>query len=237
MPVPPLKRVEELFNEAVALPPEHRPAFLAAACGDDAELLAAVEPLLRHDADSTDILRAGPLAREADVARQLAPTLPAQEKTSREPLPQIPGYEVAAGFGARRHGRRLPGAASAAQAPRRPEDAADRPRPHPSNWPVSAPRPRHWPGCITRISCRFTTWASGRGTPTSRWSTWPVPASPTCWTAGPRTWPPRRASWRPWHGPSTRFTSAASFTAISSRRMCYLAARNPQSLIYRFAKR
>ncbi len=40
---PALHLVEKLFHEALALPPEGRDAYLDAACGNDAELRAAVE--------------------------------------------------------------------------------------------------------------------------------------------------------------------------------------------------
>ena len=49
MPVDP-KRVETLFNRAIGLPAADRPAFLAAACGDDADLRGRVDRLLAaHD--------------------------------------------------------------------------------------------------------------------------------------------------------------------------------------------
>jgi hypothetical protein len=90
MPKPALKRVEELFNQAVALPPDQRPAFLAAACAGDADLLEAVQTLLRYDADATDIFREGPVAAEAAAARQDTLVLPG----SAAPLPAVPGYEL-----------------------------------------------------------------------------------------------------------------------------------------------
>ena len=61
-------RVEELFDQAVALPPERRAAFLEAACADDPTLRAEVEGLLACDADFAqtggdgDILKS-PVAR------------------------------------------------------------------------------------------------------------------------------------------------------------------------------
>src|SRR5689334_9709790 len=45
----PLARIEELFHRAADLAVPERDAFLTAACGDDRELRAAVEELLRHD--------------------------------------------------------------------------------------------------------------------------------------------------------------------------------------------
>jgi WD40 repeat protein len=96
MPGPPLKRVEELFHQAAALPPDLRPGFLGEACGGDDALREAVETLLRHDGDATDLLGAGPLAREADQVRQLDPTRPMPGGAALPPtaLPQIPDYEV-----------------------------------------------------------------------------------------------------------------------------------------------
>jgi WD40 repeat protein len=97
MPGPPLKRVEELFHQAAALPADLRPGFLGEACGGDDALREAVETLLRHDGDATDLLGAGPLAREADQARQPDPTRPMPGPGGTAPptpLPQIPGYEL-----------------------------------------------------------------------------------------------------------------------------------------------
>jgi WD40 repeat protein/predicted Ser/Thr protein kinase len=91
---PPLKRVEELFHQAVALPTDERPAFLGAACGADADLRVAVETLLRCDAEATDVFRASPVAREAGEARLGAATLPRPEARPAAPLPRVPDYEV-----------------------------------------------------------------------------------------------------------------------------------------------
>jgi hypothetical protein len=89
MPKPALKRVEELFHQAVGLPPDERPAFLSTACAGDDDLLAAVETLLRHDSDTTDLFSASPVAGAANDARRDAPTLP-----GTAPLPAIPDYEL-----------------------------------------------------------------------------------------------------------------------------------------------
>jgi serine/threonine protein kinase/WD40 repeat protein len=105
MPGPPLKRVEELFHQAVALPLSDRPAFLEEACAGDAELRAAVEALLRHDAedDITDRFLVSPLAREAEALRPEDPTVPGgpwgRASTADAPLPRIAGYEVRAELG------------------------------------------------------------------------------------------------------------------------------------------
>jgi serine/threonine protein kinase len=90
MPEPPLKRLEELFHQAVALPADQRPAFLDAACAGNADLRAAVETLLSHDA--TGPIR-GPIAGEPGGAGP-APTLPARTHAPSSPYPQVPGYEV-----------------------------------------------------------------------------------------------------------------------------------------------
>ena len=41
-----LERIESIYNEALALPAEERPAFLDRACGDDRNLRAEIESLL-----------------------------------------------------------------------------------------------------------------------------------------------------------------------------------------------
>jgi WD40 repeat protein len=87
------KQVAELFHRAVALAPERRPEFLEEVCAGNADLRAAVETLLRHDKDPTDIFDASPVAREASEARQIEPTLPAPH-AGPAPLPQVPGYEI-----------------------------------------------------------------------------------------------------------------------------------------------
>src|SRR4051794_10575629 len=104
MPRPPLKRVEELFHQAVALQPPERAAFLDAASAGNADLRAALEELLRHDREgnNTDSSLASPVAHEAERLRPDAPTLPGigQGGTSEAPsLPHIPGYEVLAELG------------------------------------------------------------------------------------------------------------------------------------------
>src|SRR5262245_35589666 len=50
----PLDPVQVLFDQAVDLPPEERPAFLDAACAGDTALRAEVESLLACDAGSQD---------------------------------------------------------------------------------------------------------------------------------------------------------------------------------------
>ena len=66
----------------------------------------------------------------------------------------------------RRHGRRLPGPAPAAQPRRRPEDDPGRALRRPGrSWRGSGARPRRWPACGTRTSCRSTTSATYDGRP------------------------------------------------------------------------
>jgi serine/threonine protein kinase/WD40 repeat protein len=94
------KRVEELFHQAVALPPTERPTFLDDACAGDTELRTAVEDLLRHDDVGKDT--AGFLGSPlADVAAGLRPpgetvadARQARPTAGPTPLPQVPGYEV-----------------------------------------------------------------------------------------------------------------------------------------------
>lgn len=55
----PLRRVQELFEEALQRAPEQRAAFLAEACGDDTALRADVASLLQHQQDApADFLKA-----------------------------------------------------------------------------------------------------------------------------------------------------------------------------------
>ena len=54
------KNEMDLFTEAVQLPVEQRPAFLATACGGDAELRANVEALLRAHMESGEFLEQAP---------------------------------------------------------------------------------------------------------------------------------------------------------------------------------
>jgi serine/threonine protein kinase/WD40 repeat protein len=100
MPAPAFKRVEQLFHRAAALPAAERPGFLAEACAGDAELRAAVEDLLRHDAahTGTDDFLVSPVATEAEELRSERPTVldVGQGNTigATEPLPSVPGYEI-----------------------------------------------------------------------------------------------------------------------------------------------
>lgn len=50
------ERVEEIFERALACPPEERKAFLQASCDDDEELLRAVEALIDSDQQAEEFL-------------------------------------------------------------------------------------------------------------------------------------------------------------------------------------
>ncbi len=93
-----LQRVEELFHQAVALPPGERAAFLAGACAGDADLRTAVEALLQHDDDeSTGNFLHSPVTRPTAAG---AATLPGQPSSApAAPPPEVPGYQVLAELG------------------------------------------------------------------------------------------------------------------------------------------
>jgi serine/threonine protein kinase/Tol biopolymer transport system component len=58
------ERIENLFHQALELPPEARPAFLQQACGADASLRREVESLLAHESEH-GITLSGPAAPRA----------------------------------------------------------------------------------------------------------------------------------------------------------------------------
>jgi eukaryotic-like serine/threonine-protein kinase len=97
---PSFHRIEELFQNAIALEPQQRPAYLDRACAGDAKLRAAVEELLYHDrqTDSDHAFLASPLAQEAAQLRQDPPTLLDPSRMSSPPDGQsslrIPGYNL-----------------------------------------------------------------------------------------------------------------------------------------------
>jgi non-specific serine/threonine protein kinase/serine/threonine-protein kinase len=66
------RRLEDLFHAMLALPPEQRPAALAEACGDDAELRGEVERLLRADAHASTFIGSA----AAEVGRAAAAVMP-----------------------------------------------------------------------------------------------------------------------------------------------------------------
>jgi serine/threonine protein kinase/Tfp pilus assembly protein PilF len=63
------KRLEELFDAAVELPPDRRHEFLVNACGGDGELLHRVERLLRHADKDTAAAGLEDTARDAEASR------------------------------------------------------------------------------------------------------------------------------------------------------------------------
>jgi serine/threonine protein kinase len=71
-------KVEALFEQALKFKPEERAAFLAGACGPDAELRGRVEELLRADAEAGDFL----------------PTDPGRQKTIVIPITEQPGDRI-----------------------------------------------------------------------------------------------------------------------------------------------
>jgi serine/threonine protein kinase/WD40 repeat protein len=97
---PSFHRVEELFHEALALPPKQRAAYLDKVCAGDVRMRAAVEELLRHDRDdgAAEESLVSPVARELDKLRLGPPTLPdPREHGSGAVVPpslHIPGYEL-----------------------------------------------------------------------------------------------------------------------------------------------
>src|SRR5579859_1812323 len=96
MAVPELKRVEELFHQAVTRPTAERAAFLIEACAGDAALIAAVEALLRQDGTSDTFLMS-PVADAAAQHRHATPTMRDPSEGAARPaarLPTLPGYEI-----------------------------------------------------------------------------------------------------------------------------------------------
>jgi non-specific serine/threonine protein kinase/serine/threonine-protein kinase len=68
MPPDRWRRLEDLFHAALELPPEDRAAALAAACGDDADLLADVQRLLEADAHATTFVNGAAAGLERSAA-------------------------------------------------------------------------------------------------------------------------------------------------------------------------
>ncbi len=81
------RQVEELFEAALDVPPEARAAFLAEACGTDAELRREIETLLHADAGATGYLELGsrpsPLL-QPDLAERLQSALGERYLLDRE---------------------------------------------------------------------------------------------------------------------------------------------------------
>jgi serine/threonine protein kinase len=88
-PAPSRERIEEIFDRALDLAPAERPAFLASACGEDAELRVAVGRLLAS-AEATGV-----------TARLAGAIADALEPESRDTAPPaLPHYEVLERLGA-----------------------------------------------------------------------------------------------------------------------------------------
>jgi eukaryotic-like serine/threonine-protein kinase len=68
------QRIEDLFHRAADLPPDTRATYLTEQCGDDAQLRAAVEELLLHDAaGTTDIALRSPISARRDLPAAVPP--------------------------------------------------------------------------------------------------------------------------------------------------------------------
>lgn len=76
------QRIDELFAEALDLPPAERLEYLAEMCGGDRELFTAVRDLLRREAAAERVIGESATA----FAAHLLPSLQA-EKDAEEPLP------------------------------------------------------------------------------------------------------------------------------------------------------
>ncbi|HND54181.1 MAG TPA: serine/threonine-protein kinase, partial [Pirellulaceae bacterium] len=86
-----LQSIEHLFERAVQIPPESRGEFLSTECGDDLELRAEVEKLLRHADVPTDMPA---WQRAARAAVEILDDDPLWNASRPVRLPEIPGYEV-----------------------------------------------------------------------------------------------------------------------------------------------
>ena len=75
------QRVEEIFGQALELPPAERPRYLARACGDDARLREQVEYLLKCDEEAGDFI-----AAPAVDVRQGLTTIEERVVRQRDPL-------------------------------------------------------------------------------------------------------------------------------------------------------
>jgi eukaryotic-like serine/threonine-protein kinase len=93
-------RVKALFQAAVERPVEERDAFLAAATGDDAELLREVESLLTSDASHVSFLDRLPVASASVLADPLAALSASLSHTSLAAGLRVGSYEVVAPLGA-----------------------------------------------------------------------------------------------------------------------------------------
>jgi len=64
------KKVEELFQAAITLPPEKRSAFLERACSGDPGLRTEVESLLNHDLSAGSFLDSSPFPPGVSIPRR-----------------------------------------------------------------------------------------------------------------------------------------------------------------------
>ena len=77
-------RLAELFDEAVELDEADLPGFIAARCGDDESLRAALEQLLAHDRDlAPEFLAATPVLVTAGTATEVLPGWPEGTRVGR----------------------------------------------------------------------------------------------------------------------------------------------------------
>ena len=75
--------LEEIFEQAIALPPEERDDYLARACGDDAELRAKVDALVRDHGNAKEFF--GDTETDAEAA-------PADERQGWDTASRIAGF-------------------------------------------------------------------------------------------------------------------------------------------------
>ncbi len=93
-----LQRLQQLFVEALDLPPERWPSFLARACGDDAALRAEVESLLEHNRAAGEAfmrVRSDGLGtgRSGTLDAAEAPAVPPRDRGERATV-EIEGYTI-----------------------------------------------------------------------------------------------------------------------------------------------
>src|SRR5262245_57649049 len=101
----PCDRVQELFDQALALPPEQRGAFLEAACANDPALRAEVESLLACDAGFPESADEGVL--RSPLVRALEPTKSGVEQSPVHLVTQSPDHLVTERVGRYRIRRRI----------------------------------------------------------------------------------------------------------------------------------
>jgi hypothetical protein len=72
----PRQSAEELFGEALELPPERRSAFLDQACRDSPEIRRRVEQLLEQDQQAGSFLRNPAFTPDGNATQTAASTMP-----------------------------------------------------------------------------------------------------------------------------------------------------------------